>query len=146
MLLLAVDPGSTSGVVVLYAAKDRETLVDHHAEVPFDKSAAMLQHRVEMVDAIVVERFTIGPRTLTYSRQPEALYVIGGLMLFAQLADKPLALQAPADAKAAFPDELLASMGLFTAVKGGHARDALRHGLLYLRRHPPPLDSASGVV
>ena len=36
--------------------------------------------------------------------------------------------------KAAFTDDRLARLDLWTSVKGGHARDALRHALLASRR------------
>ena len=127
--LLAVDPGLTSGVVVLLDGE-----VESFAEVLFAEVSDVLGPLVIGSDEIVVERFTIGPRTLSLSRQPEALYVIGWLLVEGQRLSKRVELQNPADAMQAFSDDVLRELGMFNTVRGRHARDALRHGLLHLRR------------
>ena len=45
--------------------------------VPFMRAARTFDGLVAVADTVVVERFTISQRTLTKSRQPQALYVIG---------------------------------------------------------------------
>ena len=56
------------------------------------------------------------------------------MLFLAQIhGDKLVKLQNPSDAMLAFNDDRLNELGLFSSVRGPHARDALRHGLLYLR-------------
>jgi hypothetical protein len=54
------------------------------------------------------------------------------LYFLAQAADVPMLLQSPGDAKAAFGNDRLKDLGL--KVTGRHAKDALRHACLLVRR------------
>ena len=141
MRVLAVDPGKRSGWVLLDDSSD--PIVGMRGTVEFGKAAKVFGGLVPTTDVVVAERYTISQRTLRLSRQPDALYVIGGLVFLSQLHDKPMLLQNPSDAMLAFSDDVLRAMGAFSWVRGPHTRDALRHGLLYLRSRrldkPPKL-------
>lgn len=136
-MILGIDPGLTNGIVFLDADEgvpEPRSLVVEHAQVPFPDLPSHLEYRLPEVDLVAIERFVITARTVTLSRQYAPLYAIGGVMFLAKLSGVPVRLQSPADAKRCFPDEVLKDMGLYRAVKGDHARDALRHALLAARR------------
>jgi hypothetical protein len=83
----------------------------------------------------VCEDFT--PRPGAHSVQKDALHIIGGLeaMILTGTVDSHLYLQSPGQAKAFSTDEKLRKLGWW--VKGqDHARDALRHLLVWLVTHP----------
>ena len=131
MKVLGIDPGKTTGWVVV----DTDNVI-LHGQVAFDDAPKLLDSLIVTVNFVAIERFTIGPRTLQLSRQMEAVYVIGGTIFLCELSEVPWGLQTPADAKAAFTDDYLKTIEMFDKVAGRHARDALRHALLAIRRNP----------
>lgn len=136
MIILGVDPGGTTGVVLL---DPQQLLVTGHMQLTVKDDlagewAGWLRHIVPTVDIIVAERFTISQRTIQHSRQHDALDVLGALRYLSIIERKPLDLQMASDAKAAFSDDTLKNLDLFNSVTGEHARDALRHALLATRR------------
>jgi hypothetical protein len=124
---LGIDPGGRTGLCLI---EDGSVVED--AEVTFDDiiTTDALENFMMMTNRVAVERYFITARSVTLSRQPEALYVIGIAMYLAHRFYLPLRLQSAADAKSAFTNENLRELGLFRAVTGPHARDALRHALL----------------
>ena len=87
-----------------------------------------------MPTVIVCERYTVTTRTLKLSQQLEALYCIGGLLVLARLheLEEPV-LQGPGEAKALVTDDKMDTLGILDLTKGkGHARDAMRHYVLWL--------------
>ena len=84
------------------------------------------------LDAVAIERFTITMATLRKSRQPRALWMTGAFMAWCTERQLTWALQLPADAKSAFSDDMLRSLGMWTT--SPHSRDATRHALLLARR------------
>lgn len=125
MNTLGIDPGGTTGVVIL-----QDSQVYYFAEWNIDKVFEGLESWVRQCQNIAIERFVITPKTATNSRQLDALYVIGAVLYVAQRFHREVKLQSPANAKQAFPNEVLKEMGMFDKVRGQHARDALRHALL----------------
>lgn len=132
-MILGVDPGGTTGVVLF----DPESLTvlsySQLAVKEGDEWAGALTIAVALADTIAAERFTISQRTIQHSRQHDALDILGALRYLSILEHKPLRLQMASDAKNAFSDDMLKKLGLHGAVKGPHARDALRHALLGTR-------------
>jgi hypothetical protein len=130
MNLLGLDPGGMTGCVTLQwdGTKPHPGMPIGYDQIAFKDMPAWLDSVVSTgwPDLIVVERFFITPRTVKYTRQPEALYVIGGTLFLADLHDIPVRMQSAADAKTAWPNERLKDW----PVKGRHAKDALRHVLL----------------
>ena len=121
MRILAVDPGGTTGCALW-----------DEGEVSWGQlpggvlGAKPLRHKLFGLDALIIERYTIGERTVKYSRQSDALEITGGLKWAAEDAGIPVVMQQPRDAKRLFTDERLKQQGWWA--KGEeHARDALRH-------------------
>jgi hypothetical protein len=131
MRMLGIDPGGTTGLCLI-----EDSLVIDGIELAFDDvlDTDVLETYITGTNAVAVERFFITARSVKLSRQPEALYVTGIILYIAHRHAVPLTMQSAADAKSAFTNDHLRELGLFRAVTGPHARDALRHALLAERR------------
>jgi hypothetical protein len=80
---------------------------------------------------VVCERFLITERTAKLSQQPASLEIIGCVRYLAwKYAVTFAPLQAPGDAKKFITNDRLRQAGLYST--NDHARDALRHLLLFL--------------
>jgi hypothetical protein len=130
--VLGVDPGGNTGLCLLRVGVNIKTEVVDFGQVTWPEILGVAESWVVRCDAVACERYTITARTATLTRQPEAMYVIGMLYFLAQAADVPMLLQSPGDAKAAFGNDRLKDLGL--KVTGRHAKDALRHACLLVRR------------
>jgi hypothetical protein len=87
---------------------------------------------------IVCERFTINAQTVRNSQAPYSLEQIGVLKQIMRdfgMIDIELKYQNPSDAKRMFPNEALKKLGYWHVGGGGHALDAIRHGLLFLAKN-----------
>jgi hypothetical protein len=134
-LILGVDPGGTTGVVVLDPHAIEVVEFDELSLAKADDGwADWLRRTVPTVDTVAAERYVITARTATLTRQGGALDVLGALRYLTIVERRRLMLQMAADAKVSFPDEVLRKLGQYKQVRGGHARDALRHALLATRR------------
>ena len=130
--VLGVDPGGNTGLCLLRIGAHIEPEVMDFGQVTWPQILGVAESWVVRCDAVACERYTITQRTAQLTRQPEALYVIGMLYFLAEAAQVPMVLQSPADAKAAFSNDRLKELGL--KVTGRHAKDALRHACLLVRR------------
>ena len=129
MRILALDPGKTTGAVMIEWAGEvpPDPVLVWSAQIAFDGISVFLdEHIASGLDLLVMERFVISDRTVRSSRQMEPLTVLGGATIFAQLRGIPVRMQAASDAKNAFPNEALRRW----SIKGPHAKDAMRHALL----------------
>lgn len=134
-LVLGVDPGGTTGVVVMEPRTQAVLEYDELALSGDDTSwADWFRRVVPSVGTVAAERYLITTRTTRLTRQYDALDVLGALRYLCAIELVHLTLQSPADAKAAFADAKLKRLGVWDSVRGGHARDALRHALLASRR------------
>jgi hypothetical protein len=103
----------------------------HEYASPIREALATVQGDLE----VVCERFTINAQTLRNSQSPYSLEQIGILkqcMLDAGRKAEDIVFQAPADAKAMFPNEALKFLEYWHRGGEGHALDAIRHALLRL--------------
>jgi hypothetical protein len=125
--ILAVDPGGTTGW-----ASWNDGVVEW-GQIPGGVMGARsrLVELVGYVDVLLIERYTIGERTVKFSRQSDALEITGGLKWTLGVGD--LVMQQPRDAKRLFTDERLRSLGWWARGEE-HARDALRHLGFYLAK------------
>jgi hypothetical protein len=138
MLIIGIDPGGTTGVVLIRPATDN---IDVFTHMHLDGLHATQWVEAELTShpdedyVVVVEQFTISPRTLTASRagSMEALYTVGSVRYVCFRHQTPIILQTPSAAKNAINDEVLKDLDLWSKVSGPHERDALRHALLYSR-------------
>jgi hypothetical protein len=130
--VLSVDPGKASGIAFFLKedGKDPELLwsgeyqQDEYA-TPIRKALGeAMMHNLPI--EIACERFTINAQTVKNAQSPYSLEQIGIL----KQCMMDLYLQAPADAKALFPNPALKSLGYWHKGGEGHALDAIRHGLL----------------
>ena len=133
-LYLAVDPGGTTGWAVspgygmprveqspgglLGGMEDLMTVIDY--------ATGMNRHM-----EIICEKYTIGGRTVKFSRQDDALKISGALEHIAHVERFGFTYQQPAEAKRVFTDDRLKAMDWYVPGKE-HGRDATRHLALYL--------------
>lgn len=140
-LVLAVDPGKASGICLfkLEDGNDPELIwsgeyqMREYAEPIRDAIRYAAQYNSALT--VVCEKFTINAQTVKNSQAPYSLEQIGilkQLMLDGGLDPDAIKFQSPADAKKFFPNESLKKVGYWHRGGGGHALDAMRHGLLYL--------------
>lgn len=136
MIVMGVDPGTATGVAIFDIEKDFNALnlVNGFQAMLYEPEEYedALPWLAEQADLIVIERYDIGPATIRKTRQLEALYLIGATRYECRRHKTEFDIQARADAKNAFNDDLLRRYDVWTGVT--HSRDATRHALLALRR------------
>lgn len=126
-MILAVDPGGTTGVA-MFRGHNREP----HFEEVHDGHHGFVRWMADQWDEfeqIICESFI--PRPGARSMQYDALFIIGWLDGEALLRGVPFKLQSPAQAKSFATNDKLKAAGLYPVGKG-HAQDAARHLLTYL--------------
>jgi hypothetical protein len=134
-ILIAIDPGDLSGWAVIETENGRIIESDELTEFEVSDSVEYWLKREPDV-TIVMEKFTITTETAKKSPQPTAMYIIGAVrFLYNKYQDKVVPLQTPADAKSFSTNEKLKAVGLWHVGGEGHAKDALRHALLWMVRH-----------
>lgn len=137
-LLLCLDPGKASGVGILdYSDLDNIEIVFSGELQPVDLYKWLSQTFYDAKQAgdsleCVAEDFLITPQTGKNSAAPWSLKGNGALELMCTLYEVPYTYQTPARAKNFVPNDRLKAVGLWHKGGEGHARDALRHGVLYL--------------
>lgn len=144
MRIMGVDPGGTTGVAIIDVEwddsrfePDPRTTHVFDTQIPAvwtmgpNSVAWELREIIEDYepDLIAVENFIITQRTIRYTRQPDALWVIGGIHFLANTMLIPVHVQTASLAKTTWPDTRITSSGWGKVVKQKHARDALKHAL-----------------
>lgn len=141
--IIGVDPGGTTGIAVIDVPWDENRFtpgVESHVHDdqldatwgPVDGSVGRKISKLileEQPDLIAIEKFIITQNTVRHSRQPDALWVIGGVRFLADIYGVPTHLQPPSLAKNTWDNGRLKETGWYDVVKRKHARDALRHAL-----------------
>jgi len=138
--VIAVDPGLATGECVLSWDRESEPKLEW-ADI-LDMKSYIYPIRKELAEhpdiTVVCERFQITIATAKKASHGESLRRIGDLeraMWDAGREIEEIVLQSPNDAKNLFPDAALHTLGFWVPGSKDHARDAVRHGLLYLVRH-----------
>lgn len=141
--IMGVDPGGTTGIAIIdvpwdddrYSPDPQEALVHYEqieavwgGEEPVAKSIERLFYTY-VPSLVAVEKFIITQQTIRFTRQPDALWIIGGVRFIADLRGVPVHLQPASLAKTTWDNIRMKETGWNKAVKGRHARDALRHAL-----------------
>jgi len=137
--LIAIDPGKATGFAVIDFEDMDNISVVQSSELEQYETCETVEKLLEE-DAssyeIVMEKFTIttqtGKNTNGGNWSPE---IIGCVRYFAQKFDVPFTEQTPAEAKKFVPNDRMKAVGIWHVGGEGHARDALRHGVLYLVKH-----------
>lgn len=146
-MLVAVDPGKTTGISLGAYPKDDETY-----DPEFTYQASVEQYFLFLKSlseediplTVVCEDFILRRGVAMTSDQTSPLYLIGALQYVAFInRNITLVMQKPSAAKQV-TDEHLEKLGLLQTpkTKWDHANDALRHAVLYLKnqRHMPTLE------
>lgn len=143
MRIMGVDPGGTTGIAVIdvpwdenrYAPTPDTHVYNDQLEAVWGEGSDSIGPRLEAliksldIGLLVVEKFIITAKTVQYTRQPDAMWIIGGVRFVADGLGIPVHMQASSLAKPAWDAKRLQSTGWAKVVKRKHARDALRHAL-----------------
>lgn len=138
-LVLSVDPGKTSGIAFLELRPGEEPALIWSGEYQIEDYALAVRDAISFAQRngrpiqVVCERFVINAQTVKNSQAPYSLEMIGILkqvMLDNKISHETIIFQSPSDAKAMFDNAKLKKLGYWYKGGGGHALDAIRHGLL----------------
>lgn len=139
ILVLAVDPGKTSGIALLSwdGDKDSNPLVEWSKEVNDEDFAEEIATALSAAGSdqlfVACESFVINMQTAKNSQAPWSLENIGVLKYMCRKYNyKPadISFQSPANAKSMFDNPALKRLGTWHVGGAGHANDAIRHALL----------------
>lgn len=140
-MILAVDPGKATGLALFEHEPGGEPVLMWSMEVQQHEYAGPIRAALQLSELtgvpleIACERFTINAQTAKNAQAPYSLEQIGILkqcLMDAGRAADDIYFQAPADAKAVFPNDKLKKLEYWHRGGEGHALDAIRHGLLRL--------------
>jgi len=136
--ILAIDPGGTTGIAIVSFSDNLEPVVSHHEQVPNGLAGFIEWYKSNQHltwDVIVCENFTLRINVKFPDLSP--VYIIGAL----EALEWPtkIVYQSPAQ-KHLCDDKRLKLMGMHKP-GNGHANDAIRHAIIYLRnkKHMPTL-------
>lgn len=144
MIIMGVDPGGTTGVAIIDVPWDDKrfepdpqrshvfsTQLDNVWGGVDESIGRRMNSLIEEYkpDLIAVEKFIITQQTVRFTRQPDALWIIGGVRFLADIAGIPTHLQPSSLAKTTWDTARLNETGWAKVVTRKHARDALRHAL-----------------
>jgi len=138
--IIAIDPGLASGCAHVRAEHGALHVVST-AELAPRETAEWTRNAIRRAypdtTAVVVERFTITPKTAQNTQAPWSLEVIGQtrLIVWEEIGpERELILQNIADSSAAFTNDRLRRYGLWHKGGKGHAVEALRHAALFAQK------------
>jgi hypothetical protein len=157
---VAIDPGGTTGLAVLHTPADRPpqfTVAQFKTWASYSPETAhlagVIRHYVRIPGTVVVvEDFSIRNvkaqgANRNWGLQPVAITAaLQGFLLAYDLPTDDWQFQTAGLAMSSFPDQRLMSVApiWIEATRGqGHARDAVRHLLTYLKLHEPQLFQAA---
>lgn len=138
MIIIGIDPGLVSGYARFNFTPEGLSL-EESSELPWNELGEMLDKRLPenpAETAVAIERFTITLATAKKSQAPWSLECIGmtqWLCYQHHVAD--FVLQNVNEAKNTFSNERLKHLDYWHRGGEGHARDAIRHSLLYALNH-----------
>jgi hypothetical protein len=140
---LSLDPGGTTGYAIFEYEEDSVAVVLEAGHVPGGLKGFIKWYGNQVNtrwDKVVCESFTL--RTGVKFPDLSPVYIIGALEAFEEAWDSEVVYQPPTS-KPLCNDDVLKKLGIYLPGKG-HANDALRHGIIYLRnkRHLPTIRRA----
>jgi hypothetical protein len=139
--LLCLDPGGTTGVALLEYDEETPPSIIWQKQIEGGLHGFLNFHWDQLQDwlysEIICESFTL--REGVYGVDLSPTYIIGALEALHESDD--IIYQEPS-MKPLCDDERLKKMGLYVPGRG-HAMDAVRHGVIYLRnkKHKPTLEA-----
>jgi hypothetical protein len=137
--ILGLDPGGTTGWAIIEYDDSSVKLIDK-GQTKGALDGFLNDFNLEVLnqyDQIVCESFTL--REGIYGADLSPVYIIGALQALLHNTGKIVNYQEP-KLKPLCDNDRLKMMGLYTAGQG-HAMDAVRHAIIYLRnkKHLPTL-------
>lgn len=141
--IMCLDPGGTTGYALFEFDENSEAVVKKAGQVPDGLQGFIKwysEHSYGEWDTVVCESFTL--RTGVKFPDLSPVYIIGALEAYEDAWSKKPVYQPPTS-KPLCDDDVLKRLGIYIPGRG-HANDALRHGIIYLRnnRHMPTLRKA----
>jgi hypothetical protein len=139
--ILCIDPGGTTGVAIFSVSKDRQPELLKYLEVPKGTQGFINFYRenesLYRWGKIVCESFTL--RTGVKFPDLTPVYIIGALEVLAKDGVE-IIFQSPS-LKGLCDDDRLKFIQMHQR-GNGHANDAIRHGIIYLRniKHMPTIE------
>ena len=133
--LIAIDPGKATGFAVFDMSDPQNPVIVYSAELEqFETCAFVHSALAEDPESyeVVIEEFKITPQTGKNSSANWSLEIIGAVRYLCHLFKVPLTEQPPSRAKNFVPNDRMKAIGIWHRGGEGHARDALRHGVLYM--------------
>ena len=150
--ILGVDPGNTSGIAIIdvpwdesrYEPSPNTHFMSTQIEANWGTKSSVGCIMASLIethkpDLIAVENFIITQQTVRFTRQPDALWIIGGIRFLADIKGIPVHLQPASLAKTTWDNKRLQESGWAKIVKAKHARDALRHALTACTTYKPSI-------
>lgn len=140
-LLIAIDPGKASGFAVLDYTDLDDIKIDYSDELEqfavSEYVEKMLEDNAESETPnsieIVMEKFTVTPQTGKNSNGENwSSEIIGSIRYMAKKHGIKFTEQTPARAKSFVENDRMRAIGIWHVGGEGHAKDALRHAVLYL--------------
>lgn len=127
--ILAIDPGTTTGLAVYHTTEDRWEL----AQIGPEPHHLALYRLCCNADEIVCEDFNFRPNPGRRKIVLDSKEYIGIAKLASEQYDIPLRMQLPSQAKGLWSDDKLKALDRWFAGNSyKHAMDATRHMLYYL--------------
>lgn len=123
MLILAVDPGKTTGLALLYVEGEKVTIISTNEVKKWDGLEELLD---QGVDQLVIEHFFLMRGNVSQTML-DPIKVIGVLEFLAKERNIPIHMQTPAQREFA-TSRFASTIKLFSS----HSRSALSHGLCYV--------------
>lgn len=134
MRLLSLDPGGTTGYAIIDYFDNQVELLES-GQISDGLTGFIAEWRYLKYDVVVCESFTLRPSVKFPDLSP--VYIIGALEVLS--SQYPIVYQPPSS-KPLCTDTVLKRLGMYQVGKP-HANDAIRHGIIYLRKqnHMPTL-------
>lgn len=129
-MILAIDPGGTSGIAWVRSRgsfNTQQVVGGAEGMIGWLSNLANEYGCFDTIDAVVCETFV--PRPGAKSTQLDAMHIIGMLRYLCSVSGVPLIMQSPAQAKSFSTNEKLKAVGWYS-VGEDHGRDAARHLLV----------------
>jgi hypothetical protein len=149
--ILGVDPGGTTGIAIIDVPWDNDRfepppsthLFDTQIPAVWGDGANSVGWQIRDLiedyapELIAIEKFIITQNTVRFTRQPDAMWIIGGTRFLADTLSIPVHMQSASLAKTTWDATRLKDTGWAKVVKKTHARDGLRHALTSLVTYKP---------
>lgn len=155
---MGVDPGGTTGIAIIDVewddtryepSPDSAYVFDTQIEASWGTGEQSVGWKItDLLEEhkpglIALEKFIITQQTVRYTRQPDALWIIGGVRFIADMNFVPVHMQPASLAKTTWDATRLKESGWAKVVKQRHARDALRHALTACVTYKPGVSSTN---